>query len=239
MKSTKFLTALLVAGGIALTATVATSAFAQPDGKTHTTAQPDGEKGTEKPKDKDGKKAEKSKGVKPGEMAPDFKLTDTDGKTVSLADFKGKVVVLEWFNAECPFSGVKHHSVNMTFNDLHQQFSSKGVVFLAICSSAEGKQGAGKEFNAKAKTDLKIPFPILLDESGATGKAYGATNTPHCFVIGTDGKVAYAGAIDNDTSPKKAGDKNYVKLALDAVLAGKVPETTQTKAYGCAVKYAK
>ena len=239
MKTGSILTALVLAAGLCFGA----STFAQPGGKTTAPAtQPsgDGNKHDEKGHDhsKDEKKAA-SKGVKAGDVAPAISLMDTDGKTVTLESFKGKIVVLEWFNAECPFSGVKHHSVNMTFNDLNEQYSSKNVVFLAICSSAKDMQGYGKDFNAKKKTELKVPYPILLDESGAVGHAYGATNTPHCFVIGTDGKVAYAGAIDNNTDMKKAGDKNYVKMALDNVIAGKAADPAQTKAYGCGVKYAK
>lgn len=235
MKTGSILTALVLAAGLCFGA----STFAQPSGKpTAPTSQPagDGHKHDEKGHDhsKDEKKA--SKGVKVGDVAPAFSLTDTDGKTVTLESFKGKVVVIEWFNPECPFI-VKHHSVNKTFNDLYDQFNSKNVVFLAINSSAKGKEGSGQKVNADKKTEFKMMYPILLDESGATGHAYGATNTPQCFVIGTDGKIAYMGAIDNNTDIKKAGDKNYVKMALDNVLAGKAAEPATTKPYGCGVKY--
>jgi peroxiredoxin len=242
MKSSTILTALILAAGVGLSA----GAFAQP-GTTPpakpATAQPtdNHDKGAKHEKKAERKEEKKnaSQGAKPGDTAPGFSLTDTDGKTVTLESFKGKVVVLEWFNADCPFSGIKHHTVNHTFNELHEQYNTKGVTFLAIVSSGKGEQGAGKEFNAAKKTELKVPYPILLDETGATGHAYGATNTPHCFVIGADGKIAYAGAIDNNRDAKKAGDKNYVKLALDAVLAGNAPETASTRAYGCAVHYSK
>src|SRR5262249_3579626 len=137
-----------------------------------------------------------SKGAKVGDVAPAFSLTDTDGKTVTLDQYKGKVVVLEWFNPECPII-VMHHKDNHTFNELYEQYNTKGVVFLAINSSAQGKEGYGKELNVKKKTEYKMQYPILLDESGATGKAYDAKTTPHCFVIGADGKIAYNGAIDN------------------------------------------
>ncbi len=232
MKTRTALTALILTAGLAFGA----STFAQPSttapaGKTGTTAaQPGSDKGK-----KEEKKME-TKGVKVGDVAPSFSLMDTDGKTVTLESFKGKVVVLEWFNAECPFI-VKHHSVNHTFNDLYDQFHSKNVEFLAITSSAKGNEGFGKELNTAKKAEYKMQYPILLDESGATGHAYGATNTPHCFVIGTDGKIAYAGAIDNNTDMKKPGDKNYVKMALDNVLAGKAADPSYVKPYGCPVKY--
>ena len=232
MKTGPILTALVLAAGLCFGA----STFAQPTGKT--TAPAASQPGSDHPKKHEGTKDEKkaSKGVKVGDVAPAFSLTDTDGKTVKLEDFKGKIVVLEWFNPECPFI-VKHHSVNKTFNDLYDQFNSKNVVFLAINSSAAGKEGAGKELNATKKTEYKMMYPILLDESGEVGHLYGATNTPQCFVIGTDGKLAYAGAIDNNTDVKKAGDKNYVKMALDNVLASKAADPATTKPYGCGVKY--
>ena len=232
MKTRSVLTALILTAGLALGA----STFAQP-----TTAAPTGkgaapaaQPGADKGK-KDEKKVE-TKAPKVGDVAPSFSLMDSDGKTVALESFKGKVVVIEWFNAECPFI-VKHHVVNTTFNHLYEQFHSKNVEFVAICSSAKGKEGFGKELNAAKKTEYKMQYPILLDESGATGHAYGATNTPHCFVIGTDGKIAYAGAIDNNTDMKKAGDKNYVEMALNNILAGKAADPAQTKPYGCGVKY--
>jgi MFS superfamily sulfate permease-like transporter len=112
------------------------------------------------------------------------------------------------------------------------------VIQSAINSNAAGEQGSGKETNAKAKKDWKIEFPILLDESGDTGRAYGATNTPHCFVIGADGKIAYMGAIDDDAGGK-VGKTNYVSKAVDELLAGKPVTTSSTKAYGCGVKYGK
>jgi peroxiredoxin len=184
---------------------------------------------------KDEKKAEtKSEGAKIGAAAPDFKLTDTAGKAVSLADYKGKVVVLEWFNPGCPV--VQMHYKAGTSANLVKEFGAKGVVFLCINSGAPGNQGHGTEANSNAKKDWKMEQSILLDESGTVGKAYGAKTTPHCFVIDKDGKLAYAGAIDNGNGGK-VGDKNYVREALTAVLAGKPVATTETKAYGCSVKY--
>jgi peroxiredoxin len=183
---------------------------------------------------KDEKKAEKkAEGkAKIGETAPTFKLTDTDGKTVDLAEVgKDKIVVIEWFNPTCP--------VNKTFATLNKDYASKGVVFLAVNSGGPGKEGHGKELNAKMKKEWKIEYPVLLDEAGTVGKAYGATSTPDVFIIGKDGKLAYAGAVDNNSDAKKAGDKNYAKMALDELLAGKPVTTTESKRYGCGVKYAK
>lgn len=176
--------------------------------------------------------------AKLGETAPDFALKDLDGKDVKLADFKGKVVVLEWFNPGCPFV-VKHHSTFDTMRKTAKDFKDKGVVWLAINSGAEGKQGASKEENTKARTDWKIEYPIVLDPTGVTGKAYGAKTTPHMFIIDKEGKLVYAGAIDNDSSPKKQGSKNYVKNALDEVLAGKKVTDASNDSYGCGVKYGK
>jgi peroxiredoxin len=225
MKSMKFIAALMVAGGVALAGTLSTQQAFAADPDSSKSAQP-------------GKKDKAPAGATVGSEAPAFTLTDTDGKSHNLSDFKGKIVVIEWFNPECPFI-VKHHKVNPTFNNLFSEYNSKGVVFLAINSSAKGKQGNGKDLNAKMKTDYKMEYPILMDEDGKVGMAYGAKTTPHVFIIGTDGKIAYNGAIDNNTDVKKAGDKNYAKMALDEMLAGKPVTTAETKPYGCSVKYAK
>lgn len=176
--------------------------------------------------------------AKVGDTAPDFALKDLDGKDVKLADFKNKIVVLEWFNPGCPFV-VKHHSTLDTMKKTAAAYKDKDVVWLAVNSGAEGKQGASKADNEKAKKDWKIEYPILLDTTGATGKAYGAKTTPHMFIIGKDGKLAYAGAIDNNSSPKTAGEKNYVKNALDEIIAGKKVTDATTESYGCNVKYGK
>lgn len=176
--------------------------------------------------------------AKVGDVAPDFTLKDTDGKDVKLADFKGKIVVLEWFNPGCPFVQ-KHHVKLDTMTKTAAAYKDKGVVWLAINSGAEGKQGAAATENAKVKKDWKIDYPILLDTTGSTGKAYGAKRTPDMFIIDKEGKLAYAGGIDNNSSPKTAGDKNYVKNALDELLAGKKVTEATTESYGCNVKYGK
>lgn len=177
--------------------------------------------------------------AKIGSAAPAFTLKDTDGKEHNLAQYtkEGKIVVIEWFNPDCPFVK-KHHKTADTFKKLNEKYAKDGkVVFLAINSGAAGKQGAGLDRNKAAKTEYGIAYPILLDETGATGKNYGAKTTPHMYVIAADGTLAYMGAIDDDNSIDKMGKTNYVAKALDELLAGKKVTTTSTDAYGCAVKY--
>lgn len=195
-------------------------------------------KDKEKEKEKEGK--DRAGPANPGAKAADFTLTDTDGKTVSLANVLkdgNTIVVLQWFNADCPFIK-KHYGETKTFNDLAAKYEGKHVKFFAICSSAKGEQGAGQERNAKAKKEWAMPYPILLDESGAVGKAYGATNTPHMFVIAKDGTIAYNGAIDDDRG-NGIGKTNYVAKAVDELLAGTNVTMAKTRPYGCNVKYAK
>lgn len=174
-----------------------------------------------------------------GDTAPDFSLPDLDGKTHTLKQYieDGKIVVLQWFNPDCPFV-VKHYgSQGNTFNQMQAQYKDKGVVLLAINSGAPGKQGAGVERNAKAKKDWNIQYPILLDEAGTAGKAYGAKNTPAMYIIGKDGKLAYMGAIDDNRGADGPGKVNYVTKALDEMLAGKPVTNAETRPYGCSVKY--
>lgn len=175
-----------------------------------------------------------------GKPAPDFSLEDLQGNQVSLASFKGKVVVLEWFNPGCPF--VKRSHTVGSLVGTAKRHTDAGVVWLAINSGAPGKQGAEVEANKAAAAAFKIEHPILLDPSGAAGKAYGATNTPHMFVIDKEGVVVYAGAIDNSPdgegkSPTGGTLVNYVDAALDALAAGTEVATPVTKPYGCSVKY--
>jgi peroxiredoxin len=189
---------------------------------------------------KDHEKKEHAK-AEVGQAAPDFKGTDSEGKTVSLSELtsQGKVVVLQWFNPECPY--VKKHYENgaNTFNDLAAKYKDKGVVFLAVASNAKGEQGSGADTANAARKNWKIAYPILVDDSGQIGRAYGAKSTPTMVVIGKDGKVAYMGAIDDDRGPEKPGKTNYVAKALDELLAGKPVSTTTTQSYGCGVKYKK
>lgn len=224
---------VLAAAGVALSAVTITTAIAEPpkDGGKQAAKDHKADKGDK------ADKGEKKSPVAIGAAAPDFTLTDLDGKTVKLSDHKGKIVVLEWYNPGCPFI-VKHHKTLTTFNDLYNEFNSKDVVFLAINSSAKGKQGHGLELNKTKKEEFNLPYPVLIDEDGKVGKAYGAKTTPHCFIIHKDGTLVYNGAIDNNTSPDKAGDKNYVREALNQLLRGETVTEATTKPYGCSVKYA-
>lgn len=177
--------------------------------------------------------------AKVGAKAPDFTLTDLEGNEHSLSDFTGddKVVVLEWFNAGCPFVKRHYREDTMTMNKLADKYRDDGVVWLRINSGAPGKQGTGLEFNKQVKADWKIADPILLDESGVVGKAYNAKNTPAMAVIGKDGTLMYWGAIDDDARGRKDNPTNYVDQALTQVLAGETVTTATTKPYGCGVKY--
>lgn len=177
-----------------------------------------------------------------GKAAPDFALVDLDGKTVKLADHKGKTIVLEWFNPECPFVNRAHGKGSLV--DAAKRATQAGVVWLAINSAAPGRQGHGAAVNVTGKQKFGLAHPILLDESGEVGRAYGATNTPHMFVIDDKGVLVYRGAIDN--SPDGEGESaeggklvRYVDVALEELRAGKPVSVKETKAYGCSVKYAK
>ena len=169
--------------------------------------------------------------------APDFTLKNYDGSEVKLADYKGKIVVLEWFNYECPFCKY-HYEKSSTMNDLAAKYKDKNVVWLAVNSTAHQETAKNKEFAEKNK----ILFPILDDSSGATGKAYGAKTTPHIFIIDAKGNIAYNGAIDNaplGDVPKDEKLVNFADKALDELTAGKTVTTATTKPYGCSVKYGK
>jgi peroxiredoxin len=175
-----------------------------------------------------------------GKAAPDFALKDLSGKEVKLASFKGKVVVLEWFNPGCPFVQ-RSHTVGSLVDTAKRQ-TQNGVVWLAINSGAAGKQGNDAAVNAEAAKNWSMPNPILRDDTGKVGKAYGATNTPNMFVIDKAGKVVYAGAIDNSPdgerkSPQGGKLVNYIDAALEDVAAGRAVKTAVTKPYGCSVKY--
>ncbi len=182
-------------------------------------------------------------GVRPGDKAPDFTLKDVNGQEHKLSAIlqkeETKAVVLEWFNPDCPYV-VRHHQKDKTMPELAEKYKGKGVVWLAINSGTEGNQGAGLERNQRAVKEFQIKYPVLMDGEQDAGLAYGAKTTPHMFVITPDGRVAYAGAIDNAPRGKPANDEekiNYVERALEAVLTGSSVETASSKAYGCAIKY--
>ncbi len=177
---------------------------------------------------------------KVGSAAPDFSLADAKGKTHSVSEYKGKFVVLEWFNPECPF--VKKHYSTGNMQKLQEEFAGKGVVWMSIDSSAPGKEGnLTPEAASKQITDWKMnSTTLLLDPEGKAGQAYGAKNTPHMFVVNPEGKIIYEGAIDSKASANVAdlaGATNYVKAALDEAMAGKPVTNANTKPYGCSVKY--
>jgi len=175
-----------------------------------------------------------------GQPAPDFTATDSNGTSHKLSDFKGKTVVLEWTNNECPFV-VKHYgSGNM--QSLQKAATAEGTVWLSVISSAVGKQGHvdGAKANELTKTRDAAPTAVLLDEKGEVGKLYGAKTTPHMFIIDKEGVLVYAGAIDSNPSPRESDIKdatNYVRQALDEIKAGKPVSVASTKSYGCGVKY--
>lgn len=173
-----------------------------------------------------------------GKAAPDFTLKDLDGKPHKLSDYKGKTVILEWYNPDCPFV-VKQHNEG-PLKTMAKDVAANGVVWLAINSGAPGKQGAGLERNKTSLTEYGIAHPILLDEDGKVGKAYKARNTPHMYVIKPDGTLAYMGAIDNAPMGKvpESGLVNHVADALADLAANRPVKVPETKAYGCSVKYA-
>jgi peroxiredoxin len=175
-----------------------------------------------------------------GAAAPNFTAVDSNGKTHSLKDFAGKKVVLEWTNHKCPFV-VKHYGPG-NMQKTQKQAVADGAVWLSVISSAPGKQGyvSAAEANQLTKERNAVPTAVLLDSSGAIGKAYGAKTTPHIYVIDAKGKLAYAGAIDNkpDANPASIpGATNYAMAAVQSLKAGKAVEVASTTPYGCSVKY--
>lgn len=174
------------------------------------------------------------------QAAPNFTLTDTNDQKHSLSDYKGKFVVLEWFNPDCPF--VKKHYNSGNIPNLQKQYISKGVVWLSIDSSAAGEEGnyPPQGLNTFMKDKGGSPTAIFADADGKVGHLYGAQTTPHMFVIDPKGILIYQGAIDDTPSPDIADlkiAKNYVSAALDAAMNGKPVAVNTTKSYGCGVKY--
>lgn len=172
--------------------------------------------------------------------APDFALKDATGQTQSLAQQRGKVVVLEWFNPQCPFVQKHYRSGNM--QRLQHEAAGQGVVWWSVNSSAPGNEGHLDPEHAKqvlAEFEAS-PSALLLDEDGTVGRRYGAKTTPHMFVINAAGVLVYAGAIDDIRSVDPADvDRatNYVRQALGETAEGKSVSVAETKPYGCSVKY--
>jgi peroxiredoxin len=176
-----------------------------------------------------------------GQPAPEFELKDTSGKTVKLADYRGKHVVLEWTNPGCPFVQKHYNSQNM--QGLQKEYTAQNVVWLSVNSTARGSYDylEPAALSAKYKQWDGAPTAMLMDEAGNVGKAYGARTTPHMYVIDPTGKLVYAGGIDDKRSSNPAdvkSAKNFVRAALDESMAGKPVTTSSAPPYGCSVKYA-
>jgi peroxiredoxin len=178
--------------------------------------------------------------AKVGEPAPAFTANATNGSPVSLASYKGKVVVLEWTNHECPY--VRKHYETGNMQALQREATAQGVVWLTLISSAKGEQGYVTAAQADELTTSRkaAATAVLLDEPGVVGRMYGATNTPHMYVVDKAGTLIYAGAIDDRPTTRRAdvpGASNYVRAALESVSTGQPVKTPITRAYGCTVKY--
>jgi peroxiredoxin len=179
--------------------------------------------------------------VQVGKEAPDFVLTDTNGKAHHLSDYKGKYIVLEWYQPDCPFVRKHYNSGNM--QALQKEYVAKGVVWLSIDSSAAGQEGnyPSAELNQIATKNGAARTALLLDADGKVGHLYGAKTTPDMYIINPQGVLVYQGAIDDKPSTNLADvktAKNYVKSALNAVMGGQTVATASTRPYGCSVKYA-
>ena len=175
-----------------------------------------------------------------GKAAPGFTLKDTAGNTHSLSDFRGKYVVLEWLNYDCPF--VKKHYGSGNMPALQERYTEEGVVWLSIASSAPGKQGhfAPAEMDRRTAQAGGNQTAVLLDGAGTVGRAYNAKTTPHMFVISPEGRVVYNGAIDDKpvTNVASLDDAtNYLVSAMEALADGRDADPARTEPYGCSVKY--
>lgn len=175
-----------------------------------------------------------------GQPAPDFSTLDTAGEAWSLGRLKGKTVILEWTNHECPY--VRKHYSTGNMQALQKEASGNGFVWLSVISSAPGKQGHVTAQQADSLTEKRSAFPkaVLLDEGGEMGRAYNASTTPQMFIIGPDGKLLYMGGIDDMATSDPADvdkAKNYVRAAMEDLTAGRALAQAVTRPYGCSVKY--
>lgn len=175
-----------------------------------------------------------------GKPAPAFSATDSNGKSWSLAELKGKVVVLETSNQDCPYVRKHYNSTNMQTQQ--REAAAKGVVWLTVASSAPGEQGfvTAQQANELTKTRNAAPAAFLLDPQSKIARAYGATVTPHMYIIDASGVLVYKGGIDSIPSSSQSDvpkAKQYVRVALDEVLAGKPISEASTRPYGCTLKY--
>jgi len=175
-----------------------------------------------------------------GKPAPGFSLPDSTGKTHSLSDYKGKIIVLEWLNHGCPY--VKKHYNSGNMQKLQKTYGAKGVIWFSLVSSAPGKQGymTPEETTETVQQKKAAPKAVLLDPEGTVGKLYGAKTTPHMFIIDSEGVLVYNGGIDDIRSTSTddiAKARNFVQMALDELLAGKEVTVRTSQPYGCSVKY--
>lgn len=175
--------------------------------------------------------------VESGQPAPDFSFTDLAGKSATLADFRGQVVVLEWLNPACPYVVRHYRSGNLP--ETQRLVAADGAVWLQINSMAMGDLDAATSFEWQKKQGV-VATGYIRDRSGKLGRLYGARNTPHVFVISKDGKLVYQGAVDDQPQGSQATASsafNYVKAALDALKANRPVEKPTTPPYGCEIKY--
>ena len=175
-----------------------------------------------------------------GQPAPDFTSVDSHGVTHSLRDYRGKIVILEWTNHQCPYVGKHYNTGNM--QTLQQYATGLGVTWLSVISSTPGAQGyvSGAEANALTTKRHAVPSAVLLDPQGVVGRLYDARTTPHMYIIDAAGTLVYMGGIDDKPSTQNADVKtatNYVRVALDEVRSAKPVSTPVTRPYGCSVKY--
>jgi peroxiredoxin len=175
-----------------------------------------------------------------GDKAPDFALRDTQDEEHKLSAYlgQGKPIVLEWFNPGCPFVQKYHAGDNPALRDALVYATEHDVVWLAVNSGAPGRQGHGVEVNEQARAEFGMGYPVLLDEDGTVGRAYGATNTPQLFIISTDGLLLYNGGVDDTLLADDQASVNFAKKALREHLSGEVIEFSETPHPGCSVKYA-
>lgn len=176
-----------------------------------------------------------------GQPAPPFTAATSAGGSQSLGDLRGKIVVLEWTNHDCPY--VRKHYETGNMQTLQREATGQGITWLSVISSAPRTQGhvSAAEANELTASRKAAPTSVLFDPTGAVGKLYGATNTPHMYVVDKAGVLVYAGAIDDRPTTRRKdveGAQNYVRAALQAVMAGQPVKTPVTRAYGCTVKYA-
>lgn len=183
--------------------------------------------------------SQQSQPIEIGAKAPDFTLTDTSGKEHTLSQYtaKGQTVVLEWFSPDCPFVKKHYRADTGTMLAIQQEMKDEPVVWLRINSARAGHPSTGVERNAQTAKAWGIQTPILLDESGQVGMSYNAKRTPEMYIINKDGVLAYHGAIDNLSDASSPGDVNYVRNALQQVMAGETVTNSQNKPYGCGIKY--